>query len=111
MDTDEGLRNEMYKEMAENIANMSNKDAADILRCNMIYANVARANGKSINTLLYTAALQKAIQALESMPEEILSCDGCRYLKLMNAMNIINHCSPCIRNNSQGTVDNYDGEF
>lgn len=61
MDTDQGL----YKEMAENIANMSNKDAADILKCTLLHMNIARGNGKSIQTLMYNAALQKAIQALE----------------------------------------------
>ena len=66
MDTDQGL----YKEMAENIANMSNKDAADILRCNLIHMNIARGNGKSIQTLMYNTALQKAIQVLENMPDK-----------------------------------------
>lgn len=66
MDTDHGL----YNEMAENIANMSNKDAADILRCNLVHLNIARGNGKSIQTLIYNIALQKAIYALENMPGE-----------------------------------------
>ena len=66
MDTDQGLYNEMYKE----IANMSNKDAADILRCNLIHMNIARGNGKSLQTLMYNTALQKAIQALENTPDK-----------------------------------------
>lgn len=61
MGTDQGL----YNEMAENIANMSNKDAADILKCNLLHMNITRGNGKSIQTLMYNTALQKAIQALE----------------------------------------------
>lgn len=66
MDTDQGL----YNEMVKNIANMSNKDAADILKCTLVHMNIARGNGKSIQTVMYNTALQKAIYALEHMPEE-----------------------------------------
>lgn len=66
MDTDKGL----YEEMAKNIANMSNKDAADILKCNLLQMIIGRGNGKSIQALMYNTALQKAIYALERMPDK-----------------------------------------
>lgn len=76
MSTGEKIRKDMYEEIADNIASMSNKDAADILKTTRLWMNVSRGNGKSIQSLIYNVAMNKAIHALEHMPDEIEKKDG-----------------------------------
>lgn len=54
-----------FKKMYE-IAHMSDKEAADILKRFLSFiSNNGRANGKSIQHLMYLRVIEKAIEALE----------------------------------------------
>ena len=54
----------------EDVANMSNRDAAAILRNHLKNMTGARANGKTMLFSAYIHAMIKAILALESTPDE-----------------------------------------
>lgn len=52
------------------ILNMTNKEAADILKKTLFTKNVARANSKSRLECTIHVALMKAIMLLETTPDE-----------------------------------------
>ena len=55
------------------ILNMSNEEAADVLRHMLVGFNPPRGNGKTRSTLKLIMALNKAIRALEAGPDEKIS--------------------------------------
>lgn len=57
-------------EMVDKIINMTNKEAADILRASMVWLSIARGNGKTARLIQYNVAMNKAIQILENTPDE-----------------------------------------
>ena len=52
------------------IVNMTNKEAADILKNLVIHSNIARANGKAKRACAIHVALMKAIVLLDTIPDE-----------------------------------------
>lgn len=54
----------------QKIANMTNKEAANVIKNMRINTTVGRANGKTMMVAAVNVALIKAIAALESMPDE-----------------------------------------
>lgn len=56
-------------EVYERILNMTNKEAAAIIKDLLLNAHLGRANGKTIMVATVNTALIKAVAALEKMPD------------------------------------------
>lgn len=69
------------------ILNMTNKEAADILKKTLFTKNVARANGKSRLECTIHVALMKAIMLLDTTPDEKEKEDG-RFTAMPNMRKI-----------------------
>ena len=63
-------RIEYRKNELNRIANMSNKEAAAVIKSTLINQVIGRANGKTIMVAALNQALMKAVVALEKMPDE-----------------------------------------
>lgn len=59
-----------YSEEYLKIANMTNKEAAEVIRSLCINVIVGRGNGKTMMSLKYNTALMRAITILENLPDE-----------------------------------------
>lgn len=57
-----------FEEIAD-IANMTNKEAAAVIKKSLIILAMARANGKSMQYTALSIALMKAVAALEKTPD------------------------------------------
>jgi len=65
------LREQLVEfEEITNIANMTNKEAAAVIKKSLIVLATARANGKSMRDTVLSIALMKAVAALEKTPDE-----------------------------------------
>lgn len=53
----------------EKIVNMTNKEAAAVIKDLLLTAHVGRANGKTVMVAAVNTALIKAIAVLEKMPD------------------------------------------
>lgn len=53
----------------EKIANMTNKEAAEVIKSMLINVQVGRGNGKTLGMLKYNTALQKAVAVLGNTPD------------------------------------------
>lgn len=56
-------------EAIADIANMTNKEAAAVIKKSLIILAMARANGKSMRDTVLNIALMKAVAALEKTPD------------------------------------------
>lgn len=59
----------MMNNELDRIVNMTNKEAAEIIKKSMLNVAMARSNGKSMTHTVLSIALVKAVEALESMPD------------------------------------------
>lgn len=71
------------------IANMTNKEAADIIRSLLINVIVGRGNGKTMTSLKCNTALNKAIKCLEEHPDTATDIVEQHHRELRASMHVI----------------------